>query len=319
MAYLHFIGIDVSSSWFDVALFGAAFRPQRFDNTGEGIAAFREAFADRLPGAFVVLEATGGYETALLAALVAAGVAVHRAAPWQAHSFARSLGKVAKTDGLDAKALARMGAERSDTLRRFALPSQSQSDLNDLTTRRADLLAMQVAGKNRAAHPRYRSATPMAGQSLASLLEVLAAQIAAIDEAVETLVASAPDLAPRFAIMTAMTGIGARTAYVLQAWLPELGTLSRRAAASLAGVAPHPRDSGAAKGHRSVFGGRSSVKRVLFTAAMAARRHDPAMKAFFERLVANGKPKMVALVAVMRKVIVRMNAKLRDGQIVPTW
>lgn len=319
MTFVHFIGIDVSSSWFDVAVFGAATRPHRFDNTAEGIAACRSSFGDRLPDSFVVLEATGGYETALITALVTDDIAVHRAAPWQAHSFTKSLGKAAKTDGLDAKALARMAAERHDTLRRFTLPSKNQTILNDLLTRRADLITMQTAEKNRAAHPRYRTADPMVRQSLDAMLTLIADQIADIDTAVQTLVAAAPDLSARFNIMTAVIGIGPKTAYTLQACMPELGSLSRRAAANLAGVAPHAKDSGSTKKHRSIFGGRSSIKRVLFTAAMSARRHDPIIKAFFERLVANGKPKMVALAAVMRKIITIANAKLRDAEIQSSW
>lgn len=111
--------------------------------------------------------------------------------------------------------------------------------------------------------------------------------------------------------MTAQIGVGHKTAKTLQAFLPELGQLTRRAAASLAGCAPHAKDTGLAKQHRSVFGGRSAIKRVLFTAALSARTHDPRMRAFFEKLIANGKSKMIAIVAIMRKIVVQLNAKLR--------
>ena len=314
MAYIHFIGIDVSKGWFDAALAGSPDRPRRFANAPEGFAAFREAFGERLRDAFVVLEATGGYEAALLAALVGGGVAVHRAAPSQARSFCRSLGGQAKTDGLDAKALARMAAERHAGLRLFELPSKDQAAMNDLLTRRADLLAAQVAEKNRAQHPRYANAVQSVRESLAASLAFLAGQLKALDAEVEALVGRSAPLRARFAAMTSIVGIGAKTAYILQGHLPELGALTRRQAASLAGCAPHARDSGLTRGHRSVFGGRSAVKRALFTAAMSARTHDPAMRAFFDKLTTNGKPKMVALVAIMRKIVVRVNAILRPLQ-----
>lgn len=315
MDYIHFVGIDVSKNWFDVALAGVTAKARRFDNSAEGIARFLASLEDRGAQTFVALESTGGYETCLLVALIGEGITVHRAAPWQSRCFARSLGKQAKTDGLDAKALARLAAERHQTLRPFALASEDQSKLNDLITRRADLLDMQVAEKNRAAHPRYARAAAAVPASLNESLDFLSTQIARIEAAIELLIAAAPSLRRRIDIMTAQIGVGQKTAVTLQAFLPELGQLSRRAAASLAGCAPHARDTGLTRKHRSVFGGRSAIKRVLFTAALSARNHDPALRAFFERLVANGKPKMVALVAVMRKIVVQLNAKLRNDLI----
>lgn len=319
MNYLHFFGLDVSKGWFDVAIAGSTSRPRRFTNSAEGIAAFLQEFTDQLPSSLVVLEATGGYETALIVALVTRKIAVHRAAPWQAHSFSRSLGKQAKTDGLDAKSLARMAAERHESLRLFVVASQEQGQLSELLMRRADLLAMQVAEKNRAGHPRYAEATETVRQSLAASLDFLAAQITLLDDQIRALVAAAPELHARFRIMTSITGVGDKTAFLLQGLLPELGSLTRRQAASLAGCAPHARDSGLTQGHRSVFGGRALVKRALFTAAMSARTHDPSMREFFERLTKAGKPKMVALVAIMRKIIVRINAKLKPLAIAPSW
>lgn len=319
MSYLHFFGLDVSKGWFDVAIAGSMSKPKRFANSTEGIAAFLQEFAGQLNSGLVVLEATGGYETALIVALVTDRIAVHRAAPWQAHSFSRSLGKPAKTDGLDARSLARMAAERHESLRLFVVASQEQGQLSELLMRRADLLAIQVAEKNRAGHPRYTEAIATVRQSLAASLDFLAAQIARLDDQIKALVATAPELHARFKIMTSVIGVGDKTALLLQGLLPELGSLTRRQAASLAGCAPHPRDSGLTRGHRSVFGGRALVKRALFTAAMSARTHDPAMRAFFERLTKAGKPKMVALVAIMRKIIVQINAKLRPPAIAPSW
>jgi transposase len=161
-----------------------------------------------------------------------AKVALHRAAPWQVHSFARSLGKTAKTDGLDAKALARFAAERHSGLRRFELPAQDQQGLNELMMRRADLMACQMAEKARADHPRYTRATPAVRQSLANSLAFLESQIKAIEAQIEALIAASPSLRARSDIMTSLTGVGQKTARILQAFLPELGHLSRRAAAS---------------------------------------------------------------------------------------
>jgi transposase len=128
MSYLHFFGLDVSKGWFDVAIAGSTSRPKRFANSAEGIAAFLQEFTDQLPSSLVVLEATGGYETALIVALVTHKIAVHRAAPWQAHSFTRSLGKQAKTDGLDAKSLARMAAERHEACDCLSLPPGNRAN-----------------------------------------------------------------------------------------------------------------------------------------------------------------------------------------------
>jgi transposase len=176
-----------------------------------------------------------------------------------------------------------------------------------------------MAEKARASHPRYAAATTAVQQSVADSLAFLDSQIKAIEAQIEALIADAPELNARGTIMTSVTGIGQKTARILQAFLPELGHLSRRAAASLAGCAPQAKDSGALRKHRSVFGGRAAIKRALFTAALSARTHDPNMRAFFERLTQAGKPKMLAIVAIMRKIIVRLNAMLRPKQIQTSW
>ena len=148
-------------------------------------------------------------------------------------------------------------------------------------------------------------------RSVAAVLATLNSEIAALEARAAEIVAADPLLKARFDALTSIPGVGRQTALVLQARMPELGRIDRRAAASLAGCAPHPRDSGLTRGRRTVWGGRASLKRALFMAAMAARNHDPAMRAFFDRLVHNGKPKMVAIVAVMRKIVVIANARIR--------
>ena len=155
MSYKYAIGIDAGKTHFDAALHGRQAKPSRFPNSGEGFARFREEFALQLPQALAVIEATGGYETALLADLAGHGVAIHRADPLTAKHFIRSLGKRAKTDNLDALALARYGWERRDMLRLFRMEDKPQQELNALLARRQDLLAMRVAEQTRLLHPRY--------------------------------------------------------------------------------------------------------------------------------------------------------------------
>lgn len=310
MDYVYFIGIDVGKESFDVAGHAAPRqKTQRFSNDATGITAFQEAFADFLPHAFVVLEATGGYEASLLGHLVAAGVAVHRATPLQAMHFLRSLRLHGKTDHLDAVGLARYGAERHAELPRYRLPDAGQARLLGCQARRSDLVAMRVAEQNRLVHPRYAGFT----KEIEAMCALLNEQIRSLELEIAALIEQSEELSSRLRILTTVKGVGVQTAYTLLAAMPELGTLTRRQAASLAGLAPHPRDSGSLHGYRATRGGRASVKRAIFMAAMAARRFHPKLKEFYERLVKNGKRKMVALVAVMRKLVVILNALLRDA------
>ena len=315
MDHTHFIGIDISKEHFDAALHGAAAKPLRFANSGEGFAAFKAAFSESLKGALVVLEATGGYEAALLAFLLKSGIAVHRADPLTAKHFIRSLKKQGKTDKLDAIALARYGAERHASLALFSMKEETQEQLGALLSRRQDLVLMRSAESARLAHPRYRSLKA----SLNAVIKTLNGQIKAIEDEIKKIIRQSKELDAKVAIMTAITGIGQTTAAVLAGFMPELGTLTRRKAASLAGCAPHPRDSGASRGYRATTGGRASVKRALFMAALSARKSNPELRAFYERLVQNGKKSMVAITAIMRKLIVILNAKLRDAMPQTTW
>ena len=168
---------------------------------------------------------------------------------------------------------------------------------------------MRAAETNRSRQPLYADTT--LARSLAAVLATLNSEIADLEARAAEIVAADPSLKARFDALTSIPGVGRQTALVLQARMPELDRIDRRAAASLAGCAPHPRDSGITRGRRTVWGGRTSLTRALFMAAMAARNHDPAMRAFFERLVHNGKPKMVAIAALMRKIIVIANARVR--------
>lgn len=313
MTCIHFIGIDVSKDWFDAATEGA--KAARFPNDGGGFAAFVERHAHVLPEALVVLESTGGYERALVRDLVSRGVAVHRADPRAASYFIRSLGRRAKTDGLDAAALARYGAERHASLPLCQPHDEIQETLNALLTRRTDLVAMRVAERNRLQHPNYARLQA----SVNAVLVTLDAEISHLESRIDALIEQSPQHAARRDVMTAVKGVGRQTAITLLACMPELGTLTRRQAASLAGCAPHPKDSGKTAGYRRTWGGRATVKRALFMAALAARCHNKDLRDFYNRLILNGKKPIVAITAIMRKIITILNAKIRDAQPDRTW
>lgn len=318
MSYTYFIGIDIAKDFFDIALWDAPQRASRFDNTLEGFAAFCKAFACELPEALIVMEATGGYETALLTHLCGGGMAVHRVQPLQARHYMRSLRCFGKNDAMDAAALARYGAERHASLPLFTPCGEVQERLRDLHTRRADLLAMRIAEQQRGKHPRYKNMTG----SVQTVMKAIIAEIDRIEDAMRELIEGSKDLKAKHGLLTDFTGIGSTTALCLLAQMPELGTLTRRQAASLAGLAPHPKDSGAYTGYRSTKGGRASVRKALFMAALAARQHNPKLRAFYQKLIQNGKKPMVAMVALMRKMIVILNAQMRDTFYKPiekTW
>lgn len=315
MTYTTFMGIDLSKETFVVAVQPEVAPTVSFPNTPSGVQTFLRRTAAQWPQTFVVLEATGGMKPTCWWRWSSRGGAVHRADPRAASFFLRSLGTRAKTDSLDAQGLARYGAERHAELPRSHLPDATQEQLSALLSRRADLLAMRTAEGNRQQHPRYRTLAA----SVEVVLRVLQERITGIEAQVAELIRTSPVLRAKATGMTQLTGIGQQTAQTLLAFLPELGTLPRRTAASLAGCAPHPRDSGTLRGYRRTVGGRAVVKRALFMAAMAARTHHPELRQFSDRLRHNGKPPMVALTAIMRKLIIILNAKLRDAAAAATW
>jgi transposase len=204
MTFIHFIGIDVSKNWFDVALFDSTEKPTQFSNDEAGFTAFIAQFAAQLPQALVVCEATGGYEMALLRHLIAQKYHVHRATPILVKNFIRSLAQKAKTDSLDAKSLARYAKERCSDLDIFVLPDEKQCELNELLMRRSDLIAMRVAEKNREQQPRYSKAVRCVGQSVVTMLKHINAQIKAIEARLDVIIKQNEPLKKRFEIMTKM-------------------------------------------------------------------------------------------------------------------
>ncbi len=302
-----FIGCDVGKAVIVVHDLASA-QTRTIPNEPPALADFAAGLA---PECLVVCEATGGYEAALLAALDQAGRPAHRADARKVKAFIRSYGRLAKTDAIDAELLARYGQERHPSLARWQPPAAERSRLATLVATRADLVRDRVAWSNRAKAP---TADPVA-QTIATMRATIQAEIDRIDQAIDALLKSCQQIARIVTELRSITGFGPKTAVALIALMPEIGTLNRRRAASLAGLAPHPNQSGAADRCRPTRGGRPQIKPILFMAALAAAKHDPILSAFYKRLVSTGKKPIVAMTAVMRKLVVIANARIRDAKL----
>jgi transposase len=256
---------------------------------------------------FAVCEPTGGYEAVLIEECLRCELAVHRADTRKLKAFIRSRGRLGKSDAIDAREMVAYGLERWADLALWQPEEPSEARLKALVRRRADLVAIRVAERN-------RSKAPGAGELAASfkaMLVVINRQIALLDKAIRALMRSQP-LARRAETATAMTGIAETTAAALIAALPELGRMDRKQAAALAGLAPHPNESGNKIGYRRMRGGRPAVRTILFMPAMQAAQGRGEFAAFYRRLVEAGKKPIVAIAAVMRKIVITMNARFRD-------
>lgn len=276
-------------------------------NRHDELRAALEPFAGR-DGLTAVCEATGGYEDELLAVLTALAICAHRADAARVKAYIRSFGKRAKTDAVDARWLARYGQERGATLAKWQPAKENRSRISLLSERRADLVAMRVQEKNRLKSPRAR----LIATDIEAHIVELDTRIAAIETQIATLIRSDPDLKQRESTLRSIPGIGNTIAARLIATMPELGTLNRRQVASLAGCAPHPRDSGKMAAHRTTVGGRRHVRPVLFLAALTAIRGNNKLAAAYKAFIKAGKPKRLALNAIMRKIITIANARIRD-------
>lgn len=257
----------------------------------------------------VVCEATGGYERHVLEACLDLGIACHRAHGSRVRYFAHYLGIGAKTDGIDARLLAAYGL-RSDKLRLYAPPSAEEQALKDLKARRDEIQAMIIAESNRLEH----ATNVVVLRSLKLHLAALRRAFAGLEADIAALLRSCPPLMQKAQLMRSLKGIGPVTAATLIAYMPELGTLTKGEAARLAGLAPMNRDSGKLSAPRHVVAGRGSVRRCLYMAAVVAMRRNPLMRDFAARLRARGKPFKVVVTAVMRKLLVTLNAILRTGK-----
>jgi transposase len=310
ITYESFIGIDIGKYSFFVAVHGNK-KIDEYDNTPSGIAEFIRVYKKHLIKGLCILETTGGYEMGLLLTLCSHGFSVHRANTRKVKHFIKSYGNSAKTDKLDTRNLGLYGFERGKNLELFIPPSKQASELYEMIQRRSDLKQMLVAEKNRLKSPR----TSFVKESIQSIIDMLKGKLESITKEINSLIEQDPALRERKNILKTIPGIGDIIANELLILLPELGSLSRREIASLVGVAPRCNDSGTMQGYRRTTHGRAGVKPLLFLAAMAARNSNSRLKIFYEELIIKGKVKMVALVALMRKIIVIANARLKPVNI----
>jgi len=297
------LGVDVAKDWIDVFALSTG-RRRRLATTKAALGRFAEA----AEGAFVVFEASGGYERPLAAMLGRAGVAFARVNPRQAREFARATGRRAKTDAIDAELLARMG--RALELAPTPPEDPDRGRLADLIARRDDLTGMIRAEKNRAGSAR----DPWIAREIARMIRGLDGHLAAINAEIAALLAARPRLETEARRLRSAPGVGPLVSATLVARLPELGRLDRRRIAALAGLAPHACDSGLSRGKRHIWGGRPDVRRALYLAAFVASRCDPRLKAFRQRLQAAGKPVKLAITACARKLLTILNAMARTAQ-----
>lgn len=295
------IGIDVSKATLDVAWHGQA-RRLRVANTRAGW----KALAGNLgqpAGQRIVLEATGGYERGVLEDLSGRGYWTCRVNPRQARDFAKGLGQLAKTDALDARMLAAM-AVKVDTLVRYTPATLAQCELAEWVQRRAQVAQQLQSERQRLATLTDRQLRGWSRNQIATLQR----QLVRIDAGIRTRLTALP----LQSVLVVMKGVGPGLLSVLLGLLPELGRLTRRQITKLVGVAPLNRDSGTWRGHRAIWGGRARVRAVLYMATLTAIRHEPPIRAMYQRLRARGKLPKVAIVACMRKMLVILNARARD-------
>jgi len=300
------VGIDVSKERLDVAVHpsGEAFVVERNVAGLERLAVrLRELTPD-----IVALEATGGFETIAAAALAAAELPVVVVNPAQIRAFAKAIGQRAKTDPIDAAVIARFAAATRPEPR--PLPDEATRLLADLMARRRQIVEMMAAERQR----ERRVTVVRLRKSIARLIKALQKELNSLDADIDDTVRGSPAWRDKEDLLASVPGIGPVIARTLLAELPELGRLGRRQIAALAGLAPFTRQSGQWRGRSFIGGGRTVVRTALFLGAMVAMRHNPVLKAFFTRLVTAGKPKMVALIAVARKLLTTLNAILKDNR-----
>jgi transposase len=299
-------GIDVSKARLDVALWPTGAR-RSFGNTEAG-AALAVDWLNRQGVEGVGVEATGGYERIVCRAMGRAKLPHHRANPRQVREFARATGQVAKTDPIDAVVLARYVGQLQP---RMAAAGPEREELASLQQRRQQVVDMLTAERNRLAGPRTTAA--MRGR-IQEHIDWLERELKAIEAELRRGIANDVVLGPRDRLLRSARGVGPALSAVLLLDLLELGGLNRKQIAALAGLAPFNRDSGTWRGERVIWGGRAGVRRALYMSTLSATRCNPVIRALYRRLRAAGKPHKVALVACMRKLLVTLNAMLRDGR-----
>lgn len=299
------IGIDVAKTTLAVASWPET-RTWEAPHTTDGITQLVQDLVAQAPER-IVLEPSGGYEHALALALAAAGLPLCIVNAQRVRAFARADAQLAKTDRLDAIVLAKFGAIMQPEVR--ALPDAATEELRALMTRRTQLGQMIAAEKNR-----LHLAAPVVQASIQTVIASLEQEQATLEIELRRRLQASPVWSQQDRLLRSVTGIGAVTALTLLSAVPELGRLSNKEIVALAGLAPVARDSGTMRGKRTIWGGREAVRPALYMAAVCAARHNPVIQPFYQRLLAAGKPKKVALTACMRKLLVICNALLRTNR-----
>ena len=308
MNRIHVVGIDVSKADLVVAWSWDEHRAAVVTNDEAGCLRLVEQLRQDSPE-LVVLEATGGYERLVMQTLLEAAIPVARVNPRRVRDFARSQNRLAKTDSIDARVIAQFGQQAE--VRALSLDAGGrQAQLQELVRHRHDLVQDKVRWQNRL----DTALGSWIRETITAQMQHAIEQIAAVEAAIDDLIDAWPEEASRAALIQSMPGIGIQNARVLVADLPELGTLNRKQIAALVGVAPFNRDSGRYRGKRAVWGGRSLVRTTLYMALTAIKRHNPVLSAWHASLIARGKPRNVANVALIRRAITILNAMLRDGR-----
>lgn len=298
------VGIDVSKSTLDIALRPAPGKPRSYENNPRGIQALLE-FLLSLNIVRIVFEATGGHEMALFRALAGAELPISRVNPQKARNFARSTGKLAKTDKLDAAALAHFAEALKPDITPF--PTDEELLLDALSGRRTQLTEMIVMEKNHKS-----SAAPALLKEINRTIVHLEKQCAKVEADMERLIRNSSKWKQQDKLLRSVPGVGAVLSRTMLAELPELGTYPAKKIGALAGIVPFNCDSGKMKGRRCIRGGRAPVREKLYMGALTASRCNPVIKTFYKRLVEAGKPKKLALAACMHKLLTILNAMLRD-------
>ena len=301
----HYVGIDMSKDWFDVAVLGKK-QTRQFANAKKGIRNLVR-WMSQLQPKLLVVEATGGYEEALVLALFEAGLPVALVSPQRVRQYARAKGQLAKTDPLDAQLLAEYGKAIQPRL--FVGKSEERKQLSALVGRRNQLNAMLQAEKNR-----LRAHSDAIRRSLETVIACLQAELKQMDQEIRTLLQQHTDLQRQEKLLRTAKSIGPVTAATLLADLPELGQLDRQEIAALVGVAPMNADTGKKRGYRKTKGGRPQVRRTLYMATLSGIRYNPVLRPHYEQLRKRGKEKKVAITACMRKMLTILNAMMRDQQ-----
>ena len=303
--FTSFIGIDICKQSLEVAVYDSDYQFRCANKAS----AYGDLVAEliSLRPALIVVEATGGWEKSVVAALSAASLPVVVVNPRQVRDFAKATGQLAKTDRLDARVLAHFAAAIKPPLR--PIKSQDDQELDALAGRRAQLIQILTQEKNR----RASAATDTVREEISGHIDWLEDRIAELDQQLKALVQSSASWQRKAEIMLSVPGVGQVVCFSVIADLPELGALNRQQISKLVGVAPLNRDSGKYRGCRHIYGGRARLRSALYMAALTATRHNPIIKEFYQRLRAKQKPFKVALIACIRKLLTILNVMLRDG------